>query len=587
MDVLAGVDIGNRTTEIALATPDGRFVASAMAPTTGIKGTPANAAGVLQALDMALPRLTGGGHVLREILLCESAPVAFSATVVPREDARFLSSNVLAHNPDTPGGAGAASGVSLRVPEVVAERIPEGEPIIVLVDGSWGFDAAADAINAAAERGVPVVGIVLERDEGVLVWNRLRRKVPVLDEVGRLSRIPPGARAAIEVAPEGAACTALTDPFRLAEMLDFPEVARLASVGASLTGLRSAVVVLERPEDVPEPGVLVLTSADGSECRVRLDEGAAGINLAVGPLVPLRGISMDYGGEALDPFPQLRRVFGGQRRPLVRDVFAVDARYAAEGAQGALRMGGIGLAASVSDTKRQFGELAVALRQALDCQVTVLGRESDHMMRGALTTPRARPPLLAIDIGAGSLDLVVHDGVALQRVELTGAGDLVDEILSQTLGIRDAGLVEALKIHPVARVERRGIARLAGGAAVSDPRVDSARLVGRTVVLGPDTVMELPADMDPSSVQRERSRCKREVIVENLVRGLKELRLPARGMQVLLVGGGALDDELAVEVVRTLVPMGAAVGRANVRGQEGPRNCVATGMVLSRLAELT
>ena len=51
MKIVAGIDIGNATTETALAKIDGNYVeflASGTVPTTGIKGTRQNINGVVQ-----------------------------------------------------------------------------------------------------------------------------------------------------------------------------------------------------------------------------------------------------------------------------------------------------------------------------------------------------------------------------------------------------------------------------------------------------------------------------------------------------------------------------------------------------------
>jgi hypothetical protein len=53
MPLIAGIDIGNATTEVALA-QDGRFIAAGLSPRPGMKGTRDNIAGVAslqQALD--------------------------------------------------------------------------------------------------------------------------------------------------------------------------------------------------------------------------------------------------------------------------------------------------------------------------------------------------------------------------------------------------------------------------------------------------------------------------------------------------------------------------------------------------------
>lgn len=51
---------------------------------------------------------------------------------------------------------------------------------------------------------------------------------------------------------------------------------------------------------------------------------------------------------------------------------------------------------------------------------------------------------------------------------------------------------------------------------------------------------------------------------------------------VALVGGSALDFEIPGMISDVLMEYGIVTGRANVRGIEGPRNAVATGLVLAQ-----
>ena len=583
MDVFAGVDVGNRTTEVAVATSDGRFLASAMVPTTGIKGTRSSAKGIVDGLARALSGL--GPVTLREIVLCETAPVVFNAAVVPQEDLALLTSHVLAHNPDTPGGAGVASGRAARL-GTLAEAGGAGGPVIALVDRDVSFGEAAARINDAVGRGAKVVGVAMEADEAVLLWNRLGRKVPVIDEVRGLSRIADGTAMAVEVAPEGGRLAALTDPFALAELIDHDDADELRGIALTLTELRSGVVVKAEHGMQVQPNHLVIQTAAGDDVRIRLDEGAGAVNRLAASVLPARSVRVGLGGSIQSPFPALEETFQDAASVVVRDMFAVDAWYqAGASGRGTVRQGGIGLSAAMSDEGRLFGRLAADLRASLDCKVLTLGREAQQMVRGALTTPRLRAPCVIADIGAGSIDLVLYAGGAPQAtIELSGAGDLVDAMLGQALGIADLDLVERLKRHPVGRVERRGIIRLQNGAPVRDDRAACADLVGKAVLVTPDAIVPLAADAEPAEIVAERRRCKEDVIVANLLRGFARLPIEGARIHVALVGGGACDDELVMLAREALGRLGVTVGRANVRGTEGPRNCVATGLVLSRLA---
>jgi len=79
MALIAGIDIGNATTEVALADlPAGAapvFVASSIVSTTGIKGTAQNTQGVFQALTMALDAAGRSLTELDLIRINEAAPV--------------------------------------------------------------------------------------------------------------------------------------------------------------------------------------------------------------------------------------------------------------------------------------------------------------------------------------------------------------------------------------------------------------------------------------------------------------------------------------------------------------------------------
>ena len=60
MKYIAGIDVGNSTTEVALASISAdnevKFLSSAFVPTTGIKGTSQNKHGIFGALQKALEK---------------------------------------------------------------------------------------------------------------------------------------------------------------------------------------------------------------------------------------------------------------------------------------------------------------------------------------------------------------------------------------------------------------------------------------------------------------------------------------------------------------------------------------------------
>ena len=74
MPLIAGIDIGNATTEVALA-QDGRFIGSGIVATTGMKGTRDNIAGVVASLQQALKNTPWSLQDVAKICINEAAPV--------------------------------------------------------------------------------------------------------------------------------------------------------------------------------------------------------------------------------------------------------------------------------------------------------------------------------------------------------------------------------------------------------------------------------------------------------------------------------------------------------------------------------
>ena len=114
MKLVAGIDIGNATTETALARlENGRavFLASGTVPTTGIKGTRQNINGIFHSLNNALEKAGYTIQDLSEVRLNEAAPVIGDVAMETITETIITESTMIGHNPATPGGMGV--GVSL------------------------------------------------------------------------------------------------------------------------------------------------------------------------------------------------------------------------------------------------------------------------------------------------------------------------------------------------------------------------------------------------------------------------------------------------------------------------------------------
>ena len=72
----------------------------------------------------------------------------------------------------------------------------------MIVPETFSYEAAADKLNQyIPEKNIR--GLILQADEAVLVENRLKDNLPIVDEVRYIDRIPEGKQAAIEVALPG------------------------------------------------------------------------------------------------------------------------------------------------------------------------------------------------------------------------------------------------------------------------------------------------------------------------------------------------------------------------------------------------
>ena len=150
--LVAGVDVGNSTTELAVAriTPGAapEFLGVWRAATTGPKGSTACAAGVSELVDRAERRL---GEPVHRLLLAELRP----GRDRPRRARATRGARPRAHRrrrpvSETPSGAGAASGRLRRLAELDGPPAADAVLAIVLDED---FDDAAAQLRAARERG--------------------------------------------------------------------------------------------------------------------------------------------------------------------------------------------------------------------------------------------------------------------------------------------------------------------------------------------------------------------------------------------------------------------------------------------------
>ncbi len=598
MGLIAGIDIGNATTEVALAqagaTPE--FLASSIIPTTGIKGTSANIQGVFHALTVALEKAGRSLSEVTRIRINEAAPVIGDVAMETITETIITESTMIGHNPSTPGGLGIGVGVTVRV-----EDLPQADPgqaYIVVADRSHDFEQVAAAINVAAAR-LDITGAILQRDDGVLVHNRLREPIPIVDEVALIEKVPLGMLAAIEVAEVGRIIETLSNPFGIATMFGLsPDDTKLVvPMARSLVGNRSAVVIKTPKGDVHErriaAGSLRFIGAVNS-AEVDVDRGAEEIMRVAGNVGQVSDIKGEPGTNVGGMLEKVRVVMGNLtgRQPgdiQVTDLLAVDTQVPLKVVGGLAdefsMEAAVGIAAMVKADRLQMQRIAEEMSRELNIEVEVGGVEAEMAIKGALTTPGSSAPIAILDMGAGSTDAsVLHRDGTGRAVHLAGAGNMVTLMIQSELGLENSEIAENVKRYPLARVETLFHIRHEDGTVEFFDSPLPPQVFARTVVLHPEGMIPLDVRKPLELIRQVRIRAKERVFVTNAIRALRAVS-PTNNVRdiefVVLVGGSALDFEIPQLVTRALAEYRVVAGRANIRGTEGPRNAVATGLVLS------
>ncbi|BBZ26937.1 diol dehydratase reactivase subunit alpha [Mycolicibacterium madagascariense] len=607
---VVGVDIGNSTTEASLATIDAdgavAYVGAALTATTGIKGTVKNVEGVTKAVTRALD---GAGVRLAEldlILLNEATPVISGLAMETITETIITESTMIGHDPRTPGGRGLGVGTIVgfdELPDVAAD-----EPVIVLVPKGIDFDVTAATINAAVDRGLDVTGAILYDDDAVLVANRLVRRIPIVDEVSRIDLVPVGMVAAVEVAAPGQSIRTLSNAYGLATIFGLdPDQTRVVSpVARALVGNRSAVVVRTPSGDV-EDRTIPAGSLDliGPRKRASVDvsRGAVDIMAEVQRVGPLEDVVGEAGTNTGGMIATVRQSMADLSQHALADVrisdlLAVDTLVPQEvrgGVAGEVALeNAVALAAMVrtkeSGMQAVADAVAVALRAkgADRVEVVVGGVEAEMAVLGALTTPGTDQPLVVLDLGGGSTDAAAIgvDG-HIDATHLAGAGDLVTKLIDAELGLSNLELAEEIKRCPLAKAESFFHVRLENGTVQFFETPLSATAFARVVTLSESGMNPIPTRHSLERIRDVRRTAKERVFVVNALRALRSVA-PGGDLRqlgfVVLLGGCALDFEIPELIADAVASYGIVCGTGNVRGTEGPRNAVASGLVASYAA---
>ncbi|EED3698753.1 propanediol dehydratase reactivase alpha subunit PduG [Salmonella enterica subsp. enterica] len=601
MRYIAGIDIGNSSTEVALATLNEAgaltITHSALAETTGIKGTLRNVFGIQEALALVAKRAGINVSDISLIRINEATPVIGDVAMETITETIITESTMIGHNPKTPGGVGLGVGITIT-PEELLTR-PADSSYILVVSSAFDFADIANVINASMRAGYQITGVILQRDDGVLVSNRLEKSLPIVDEVLYIDRIPLGMLAAIEVAVPGKVIETLSNPYGIATVfnLNADETKNIVPMARALIGNRSAVVVKTPSGDVKAraiPAGNLELQAQGRTVRVDVAAGAEAIMKAVDGCGKLDNVTGEAGTNIGGMLEHVRQTMAElTNKPsseiFIQDLLAVDTSVPVSvtgGLAGEFSLEqAVGIASMVKSDRLQMAMIAREIEQKLNIDVQIGGAEAEAAILGALTTPGTTRPLAILDLGAGSTDAsIINPKGEIIATHLAGAGDMVTMIIARELGLEDRYLAEEIKKYPLAKVESLFHLRHEDGSVQFFPTPLPPAVFARVCVVKPDELVPLPGDLVLEKVRAIRRCAKERVFVTNALRALRQVS-PTGNIRdipfVVLVGGSSLDFEVPQLVTDALAHYHLVAGRGNIRGSEGPRNAVATGLILS------
>ncbi|EBI4010909.1 propanediol dehydratase reactivase alpha subunit PduG [Salmonella enterica] len=601
MRYIAGIDIGNSSTEVALATLNEAgaltITHSALAETTGIKGTLRNVFGIQEALALVAKRAGINVSDISLIRINEATPVIGDVAMETITETIITESTMIGHNPKTPGGVGLGVGITIT-PEELLTR-PADSSYILVVSSAFDFADIANVINASMRAGYQITGVILQRDDGVLVSNRLEKSLPIVDEVLYIDRIPLGMLAAIEVAVPGKVIETLSNPYGIATVfnLNADETKNIVPMARALIGNRSAVVVKTPSGDVKAraiPAGNLELQAQGRTVRVDVAAGAEAIMKAVDGCGKLDNVTGEAGTNIGGMLEHVRQTMAElTNKPsseiFIQDLLAVDTSVPVSvtgGLAGEFSLEqAVGIASMVKSDRLQMAMIAREIEQKLNIDVQIGGAEAEAAILGALTTLGTTRPLAILDLGAGSTDAsIINPKGEIIATHLAGAGDMVTMIIARELGLEDRYLAEEIKKYPLAKVESLFHLRHEDGSVQFFPTPLPPAVFARVCVVKPDELVPLPGDLVLEKVRAIRRSAKERVFVTNALRALRQVS-PTGNIRdipfVVLVGGSSLDFEVPQLVTDALAHYRLVAGRGNIRGSEGPRNAVATGLILS------
>lgn len=554
MELVAGIDIGNSTTEIVIA--DGvNPVAWDRRPTRGSKGSEASvqaAASLLKIMERE------HNLVVAKVVVAPWNPVTTLTSTIHEPLPETGNIRIVKTSHSSVVGDGWATGE----PWLITNDFQLDTPVIALVPTGFGFGKAAITINSAISAGAEVCGVIVADDEAVLIAKRITISIPVVDGTD-LDSAEKALQLFLEVRPQGSSVKTATDVWALRSALSLTDddVVHLNSITRWVRNDRTVVLgVFSDSHDAQEVTSGRLTWLDGTTCEL-FDAIPRFPNSNVGDVSEI---------EILD-------------KVSTADVWAFDITAAL--VEKGLRNIGHTRDLAIAQLARSTTKQEIDLEIIFEVPVSIARSEASAAALGAFTTPGLARDALILDIGGGTIDIIDGDQVSGAEMSAAGAGELLTAAVAHALAI-SRGAADWIKRGPAQRLESPHVLLGEDGskAFVDDDKPYPATAMGSLVTPGPAGYLTFGQNVQPAEWRIMRQSLKRSAIGENVARLLRSFNAANDGrsvQDVVIVGGPAADDEL-IPILSQVKGIGG-LGRGNVAGILGHRFAVAYG--LSQLAD--
>ena len=195
MGFVAGIDIGNSTTEIVIASGS-EPIAWDRRPTRGMKGSKAS---IKAAVSLLLSLQREHQIVVEKVVVAPWQPVETLTSTIhePLPDTGRLQILKTAHQ------SVVGDGWAIGEPWLITQEVVNNGQLIAIVPSGVGFEFAAEVINRELSNGVRIVGAVIADDEAVLVAKRISADIPIADGVDT-ETARTAQRLFLEVRPQNA-----------------------------------------------------------------------------------------------------------------------------------------------------------------------------------------------------------------------------------------------------------------------------------------------------------------------------------------------------------------------------------------------